>query len=125
MPAMQKMSERANALFNRDRINDVDVKAFNINPQEVGASDVLATIAASLKVAETPDEKKYLKTWPAALQEALRAALLSALNRKPRLPVTISWAPGYDYEIDIWEARSTTKSAAAMTILLRSKYPDA
>ena len=30
----------------------------------------------------------------------------SALDRNPRLPVTFAWAPGYDFELLISEART-------------------
>lgn len=127
MPMFQAMSERANARFNRERIHEVDAAhlGFDAARNVVAGGVTLAALATKLDIAITEAEKKHLETWPPALQEALRAALLSALNRTPRLPVTISWAPGYDYELQIWEARSAGTSRAAMTILLRSRYPDA
>ena len=124
MPMFQAMSERANARFNRERIHEVDTAHFGLQRNAVATGITLSALATSLGIAMTAAEKKYLNTWPPALQEVLRAALLSAVNRTPRMPVTISWAPGYDYEVNLWESRAAGKSMGGLTILLRSRYPD-
>jgi hypothetical protein len=116
MPWIQRLAEIANRRFSREMINELDLGAF-------GSEKSLADIAAALEIATTPPEVAYLRGWPAAQQEAVRAALFSALNREPRLPVTFAWTPAYDYEVAIFESAGTSESIGGMTIILRSRYP--
>ena len=117
MPFFQAMAERANVIFDRNNITGV-----NLNNLQPGLS--LGEIADALGIATTQDEKDYLDGWPPALQEAIRAVLLSAVTQTPRVPVCFSWAPAYDYELHLWEARSTANSPGGITVFLRSRYPD-
>jgi hypothetical protein len=41
--------------------------------------------------------------------------------RRPKLP---SWAPGYDYELSVWQAPDTRTSRGGITVLIKSRYPD-
>jgi len=116
MPFLQAMAERANHRFNRENINDVDAGRLAVKS--------LGALASGLGIARTKIETEYLDAWPHALQAVVRAALQSALERQPRVPVTIAWVPGYDYEVDVWDAHSVKNSIGAITILLRSPYPD-
>lgn len=116
MPAMQAMTERANVLFNRENIDKID-------PQLLAPGVDLPTAARELGIAATEAEVAFLSTWPAGLQEALRATLYSALTTAPRLPVTLAWAPGYDYEMNLFQAAGTAQSIGGTTVTLRSRYP--
>ena len=116
MPTMQGMVERANVLLNRENIGKIDAGLL-----AAGAS--LSAGASGVGIAVSEREVTYLASWPEGQREALRAALHSAVSRSPRLPVTLAWAPGYDYEVRIWEAAGTKESLGAMTIFLRSPYP--
>lgn len=116
MPFLQAMAERANDLFNRENISKVDVSRL--------ATTSLAALASGLGIARNKTETDYLDTWPHALQAAVSAVLQSAVERRPPVPVTIAWVPGYDYEVDVWESRSVKNSIGAITILMRSPYPD-
>src|SRR6266581_6063539 len=110
MPWVQRMAEIANARFSRERISDIDLAW-------LAPGTGLAEIADKLEIATTPPERQYLSSWPVGQQEALRAAIYSALNREPRLPVTFMWAPGYDYELSIFETAGTAESRGGMSIL--------
>lgn len=116
MPFLQAMAERANELFNRENISKVDASLL--------ATTSLAALASGLGIARNKIETDYLKAWPHALQAAVSAALQSAVERRPPVPVTIAWVPGYDYEVDVWESKSVKNSIGAITILMRSPYPD-
>jgi hypothetical protein len=116
MPFLQAMAERANEVFNRENISKVDVS-------RLGTTS-LAALASGLGIARSKTETDYLDTWPQALQAAVRAVLQSAVERRPPVPVTIAWVPGYDYEVDVWESKSVKNSIGAITILMRSPYPD-
>ena len=58
-----------------------------------------------------------------SIQKGVLATLEYAMTREPKIPVTISWAPDYDFSVSIWDAHSTEKSARAITIMMRSPYP--
>lgn len=124
MPPWQVMSERANLMMSRDNILEL---AKDVQERErviLDPNTTLSSAARMVGIAQSDDEENYLSRWPAGIQRALIAALHSAVTRQPPLPVTISWAPGYDFEIQIWEAAGTPTSRGGMTILLRSRYPD-
>lgn len=116
MPWIQRMATVANVQFGPGAIEQIDLA-------KLGPGTGLADIAASLGIATTGPEREYLNSWPAGLQEAVRAALYSAVNRDVRLPVTIAWMPGYDFEVTVAEAAGTSQSIGGMTILMRSRYP--
>jgi hypothetical protein len=116
MPTMQAMAEKANAVFNREHVGHVDRNA-------VAPGKTLAESCQELGIVERTDTAAidYLNTWPKGLQEALRAAVASAVERK--LPVTIAWQAWYDYDLDISELPGTPSSIGGMTIVLRSPRP--
>ena len=116
MPLLQLMSERANDLFNRENISKVRLTDFK--------ESSLGALGTALGVARNKIEKDYLDSWPPSIQAALRAVLQSAVERKPPVPVTFAWTPAYDYEIDVFESKAVKKSIGAITILLRSPYPE-
>ncbi len=115
MPIFLKIAERFNERFRSDNIGAVRVDA-------LAPGSTLSQFASNLGIAMTADERAFLERWPAGLQEALRAVLESAAKR--RQPVSLTWAPGYDYEVRLWEARSTAKTQGHITIHLRGRYPD-
>lgn len=116
MPFLQAMAERANERFNRENISNVDAGRL--------AATSLGALASGLGIARNKTEADYLDAWPQSLQAAVHAVLQSAVERQPRVPVTIAWVPGYDYEVDVWESKSVKNSIGAITILLRSAYPN-
>jgi hypothetical protein len=118
MPTMQAMTEKANAVFNRQsigRISDAAKTSLGTAGKDLGQ------VCADLGIATSSAEKGYLSGWPTGLQEALRAAVDSAVARS--LPVTFAWQPGYDYELDIVELPGTPTSVGGMTVILRSPIP--
>lgn len=71
-----------------------------------------------------PHWKKYVNDIPGGMQEAIRATIYYALSTTPPTQITFAWAPGYDYELSIWEAPDTKTSKGGITILIKSRYPD-
>lgn len=116
MPLLQLLAERANELFSRENIKKVDADRL--------AATSLGALASGLGIARNKIETDYLDAWPKALQAVVGSTLQSAVERQPRVPVTISWVPAYDYEVDVWESKSVKNSIGAITMLLRSPYPD-
>jgi hypothetical protein len=115
MPLFQVMTERANWVFNRHNIANVALNVLE--------SKSFSEIAAKLEIAHTAGEREFLDSFPPSIQGALRAVLQSALNRSPRLPVTFAWAPGYDFELLISEARTHKGSLGGITLFVRTRYP--
>ena len=66
----------------------------------------------------------YVDGWPSALQAAVQAAIFQNLSRDGRVPITFAWAPGYDYEVTMWDVRDSSETVGGMTVLFRSRYPD-
>lgn len=114
MPLLQAMAERFNQRFRRDNVGEVDPKA-------LAPETSLPLLASALGIATTDAEMAFLAGWPVGLQQAVRALLESAVKR--RQPVALTWAPGYDYEVRAWEARSTATSPGGVTLHLLSRYP--
>ncbi len=40
------------------------------------------------------------------------------------MPVTIAWAPGYDYKLNVWDVSSTDDTLGGLTLLVETRYPD-
>ena len=119
MPWMQAMVDRGNTMFNRKNVGRVSLKKLNA----LGREATFADHAVALKIAESPPEQRFLAGWPAGQLAAVSAAIRSCLMREPRMPITFAWAPGYEYEVTIWESAGIQGSEGGMTIMFRSRYP--
>jgi hypothetical protein len=119
MPWMQVMVDRGNAMFSRRSINRVSLRKL----EALGRDATFADHAVALKIAESKPEQQFLAGWPAGQLAAVSAAIRSCLRREPRMPITLAWAPGYEYEVTIWESAGIKGSEGGMTILFRSRYP--
>jgi hypothetical protein len=73
-----------------------------------------------------PDELQplgfALDALPSGIHEAIRAILRDAVTRE--MPVTIAWAPGYDYKLNVWDVSSTDDTLGGITMLVETRYPD-
>lgn len=119
MPMMQAMVERANHRFNRDNMKETRALSESLSP-----GNDLAAGARALGIAASGREEQFLRSWPAALKEAIRAAVYDALVRADGpLPVQFTWSPAYDYEVTVWEVAGTPESIGGITIALKSPIP--
>jgi hypothetical protein len=55
--------------------------------------------------------------------EAERAAVYRNLQREKPYGMTFAWAPGYDYEVTVWESPPTAASPGWITVLIKTRYP--
>jgi hypothetical protein len=110
------MVVRANALFHPDNLEQLD-------PNRVAPGTPFGNPLRERGIARSDRELAFFMSWPEGLREALQAIVHSALSRTPRLPVTFAWAPGYDYELTMYETPGTAEGPGGITILLRSRYP--
>ncbi len=60
---------------------------------------------------------------PPAILEAERAAVYRNLQREKPYGMTFAWAPGYDYEVTVWESPPTAASPGWITVLIKTRYP--
>lgn len=67
---------------------------------------------------------RHLATAPGSFLEVLRGVIHHALSTEPPTPVTFAWAPGYDFEVTVWQAADTKTTRGGITVLLKSRYPD-
>ncbi len=116
MPFFQLMLGRLNRVFDWPGVNDISPEIF-----DPGTS--LVTLALENEVALTDREAAVMQAIPRGMQEALRAIIRDNLEREVSLAMTFAWAPGYDYELQIWEAPGDDGSKGGITVLLRTRYP--
>ena len=88
-----------NRQFDDDRIEAFARNAAQFAPGRHLNVDVLQFPDAAL----ARHFQTYLNNLPGSLQEVLRCLFSRALSASPPIPMTFSWAPGYDYEMTVWE----------------------
>ena len=121
MPMLQTFSLRLNNEFHPDRIEEFAAA----RAQHFAAGKHLDL--SFLEKDGTPLHRawqSYIAKLPGSFSEALRAVIHYALSTKPPTPINFSWAPGYDYELNMWQAPDTKLTRGGITVLLKSRYPD-
>ena len=121
MPRMQTAVSAMNSTFGAEQIGEVDPEPFA--PGGDGAatlSEAFQAVGVDLDGATAG----FVDAWPTAIQAAVRAAVFENLSRDGRVPITFAWAPGYDFEVSMWDVRDSSETVGGMTILFKSRYPD-
>jgi hypothetical protein len=119
MPAYHAMLPEFNRIFGPAHIRELDVELFAPGRDLVEAVQILRKEGV---INIKPAGVRFLRQVPDSLLEGVRAILYNAVSR--RLPVMFAWAPGYDFELNAWEATSTTGTTGGITVLVRSPYRD-
>jgi len=121
MPHLQTILGTLNTAFSKDSIPRLVEQREAFRPgQTLGAG-----IVVHPKTALHADWVEYLHRIPASIQETVRTVIYHALSTTPPTQITFAWAPGYDYELTIWQAPDTRTSRGGITMLIKSRYPDA
>ena len=120
MPHLQTILGHLNTAFSRKSI----VKLAEQREAFAHGKSLGAGVVVHSKMALQPDWVKYLNQIPGSLQEAIRSVIYHSLCTSPPTHVTFAWAPGYDYELSIWQAPDTRTSKGGITVLIKSRYPD-
>ncbi len=124
MPRMQEAITTLNVAFGAEGLRNLDRDVFaaqaGVELIHPSLSEVFVRAGAEL----SPETRRYVDSWPSGLQAAVKGVLQDNLERDGTVPVTFAWAPGYDYEVTIWDVRDTTETAGGITILFKSRYPD-
>ncbi|MGA2291646.1 hypothetical protein [Bradyrhizobium sp.] len=120
MPHLQTALGTLNTAFSRDNI----AKLVPNRPAFREGQELAQGVVVHQKMALHADWMKILRQIPVGMQEAIRAMIHHALGTNPPTPITFAWAPGYDYELSIWQAPDTRTSRGGITMLIKSRYPD-
>jgi hypothetical protein len=94
-----------------------------ISPDLFDPGKSLVDLALENEIAKDSREADVLRAIPRGMQEAMRALIRDNLSRDVSLAMTFAWAPGYDYELQCWEAPGDDGSKGGITVLLRTRYP--
>jgi len=116
MPWFEAMLTRLNKLLTQDTIG-------NLSADLLAGDPTLVELLRELGVFERDGEADFVSQIPPSMQESFIAILRSNLQRDARKQMLVSWAPGYDWEMTIWETTSTEATAGGITIQLKSRYP--
>lgn len=119
MPRMQTAVSAFNASFGPQGIQEMDAEVLAPG-SEATFSEALVRSGVDLDAATAA----FVDRWPTGIQAAVRAVLADNLRRDGTVPVTFAWAPGYDFEVSIWDVRDTAETVGGITILFKSRYPD-
>ncbi len=113
MPMIASVMRVINRRFDYDEIGPFSQNAALFAP---GAKlDVGALSLPSSKI--TKAFQAYVDQFPKGLQEVLRGSIYYALSAKPPIPISFAWAPGYSFELAIWEPE------CGLTIMLKGPMP--
>ncbi|MBS0411862.1 MAG: hypothetical protein JSR86_18230 [Proteobacteria bacterium] len=120
MPMMQALVGELNARFTKDRIHDLVRRIEMFAPGQRLNPDLVAEPGTVLHRAL----RSFFHRMPDTFHESLHAIIRTALSTSPPTEVTFAWAPGYDYELTLWQAPDTQLTRGGITVLLKSRYPD-
>ncbi|HUP84526.1 MAG TPA: hypothetical protein VM143_02555 [Acidimicrobiales bacterium] len=120
MPRMQTAVSAMNVAFGAEQVGELSPEPFG--PVDGASTLSKAFIASNVDLDEVT--AAFVDQWPSALQAAVRATIFENLSREGRVPITFAWAPGYDYEVTVWDVRDTSETVGGITLLFKSRYPD-
>jgi hypothetical protein len=118
MPGLQTLFGELNKAFSRDMISDLVTNKEAFAPGKPLAAGVVVKSGRLQK-----PWLAYINNIPMSIQEALRGVIYHALTSDPPIQVTFAWAPGYDYELTIWDVPDNKKTRGGITVLIKSPYP--
>jgi hypothetical protein len=121
MPAFQTVLGELNREFATDRIAQF-AKARTEHFAPGNALDLTFLVETGTPLHRA--WKSYLELAPMSFREAMRSVIHHALSTSPPTQITFAWAPGYDYELTMWQAPDTKMTKGGITVLLKSRYPD-
>jgi hypothetical protein len=117
--ALQTILTDLNIAFGTDRIAELVAQREAFEPGKPLASGLVVKRGS-----------RFYKVWqqslaalPASFQDTLQGLIRHALSTSPPTNITFAWAPGYDYELTVWQAPDTRETKGGITILVKSRYP--
>jgi hypothetical protein len=119
MPAMQTILADLNHAFGKHRIEEMAKHRERFAPGRPLGTGLVVQKGTPLYDAW----QQYLHELPGSFHETLRSVVYYALSTSPPTHVTFAWAPGYDYELTLWQAPDTRQTRGGITVLVKSRYP--
>ncbi len=120
MPMLQAFVGELNSRFTKDKIGGLVGQIAMFAPGQRLDPGLVAEPGTALHRAM----KVFLGRMPISFHETFNAVVRHALSTEPPTEVTFAWAPGYDYELTLWQAPDTKLTRGGITVLLKSRYPD-
>ncbi len=120
MPMYQALLGELNTRFGDDKVDGLVRQSDMFAPGKPVDAGLLAEPGTPLHRAL----KSFLGRMPGSFHETLNGVIRHALSTEPPTKVTFAWAPGYDYELSLWQAPDTKLTRGGITVLLKSRYPD-
>jgi hypothetical protein len=118
MPGLQTLFGDLNKAFSRDAIGALVAEKEAFAPGKPLAAGVVVKAGRMQK-----PWLAYIDQMPKSIQESVRGVIYHALSSNPPIQVTFAWAPGYDYELTIWDVPDNKKTRGGITVLIKSPYP--
>jgi hypothetical protein len=119
MSGFQTILAHLNSAFGKDRIEELAVHREAFAPGKPLAAGLIIKKGTRLHDFWV----QYTSQLPGSFQEAFRSVVYYALSTKPPTMITFAWAPGYDFEMSMWQSPDTPPTKGGITVLLRSRYP--
>jgi hypothetical protein len=120
VPHLQTILGQLNHAFSKENIQKLADRREAFEPGRPFVSGLIVGRDMALQ----KHWETYLNQIPKAIQEAIVGVIRQALSTSPPTPIVWAWAPGYDYELTIWQAPDTRTSRGGVTLLIKSRYPD-
>ena len=84
----------------------------------------LVDIIVEVGLIDHSGQAEFIAQTPSSMQVAILAIVRENLGRDEPKQMMFTWAPGYDWELRLWETTSSSISAGGITVQVRSRYPD-
>jgi hypothetical protein len=120
MSGLQTILSHLNVAFSRERIGELVPKRDAFAPGKPLAAGVVIKEGTRLHALWV----EFIAKLPVSFQEAFRSIVHHALSTEPPTPIVFAWAPGYDYELTLWQSPDTPPTKGGITILMRGRYPN-
>jgi hypothetical protein len=121
MPKLQTAIEYFNRAFGREKIDQLVSDRDAFAPGQALGSAVKLFFPEQSPLFK--DLVLYTDSLPESFQEIIRTTIYHALSTNPPTLITFAWAPGYDFELNIWQAPDTRETRGGITMLVKSRYP--
>lgn len=122
MPKLQLAVTYLNRAFDEQNIDDLVDNRNAFAPGKQISSALKFVLPQELPIFK--DLIAYVESLPGSLQESIRSIVYHALSTSPPTRATFAWAPGYDFQMTVWQAPDTRQTPGGITVLLKSRYPD-
>ena len=122
MPGLQTIVSELNNAFSRHNINKLVPHRDLFAPNKpLGSAGIIVQKGSeNYKLWQ-----QYLGNIPPSIRKTIQQVIYHALDPKSPTPINWAWAPGYDYEVTLWDVpdNAVTNTPGGITILIKSSYP--